>query len=110
MSNGAKKVVADSTLRGNLHGILREFDSIMKPSVEISKDRDILVDDLSALIRRLPMNNEQVKKLYDAITARMESKTCYKCARLKPVLGGGYTYPGNDMSKPKRFICKECNV
>jgi len=105
-----KNVVTDGTLRANLHGILREFKDVLEPTVEISKDRDILIDDLSALIRRLPMNGEQIGKLYVAITGRMESKNCYKCARLKPTLGGGYTYPNNDMSKPKRFVCKECNV
>lgn len=106
----AKKIQLDAQIRSNLHGIIHDFPRVMDKTVEVNKDRNILVDDLCALIARLPMNTEQVKKLYVAITNRMDSRVCFRCARSKPTLGGGYVYPENDMSKPTRFVCKECNV
>jgi inhibitor of KinA sporulation pathway (predicted exonuclease) len=73
-----------------------------------SVPRDVVVNDMCDLIRRIPLEDEQIRALYDAILTRLISKVCYRCAQLKPVLYGDKIWPDGDMSKPKRFVCKEC--
>jgi hypothetical protein len=108
MSEKKDKVQHDIDIRRNLSSILKEFGAIMTPTVVVSSERQKLVEDIAALLDRLPMNKEQVALIYEAICRRMISKVCYKCARLRPMIDGVYIWHDGDMSKPKRFVCGEC--
>lgn len=104
------RIQPDGEIQENLHDIMRKFPDVGNPDVKISMDRQKLVEDIALLMRKLPMNTEQVKLVYEAITARMKSKSCYVCARLKPVLGGELKWVDGDMSKPKRWVCEDCGA
>lgn len=98
----------DNTISRNLERILTGNPNILRPDVEVSVERDKLCEDMAALIARIPLNEKQGRILYDAIVGRFQNKTCYKCLRVKCVLGGSFIHPDGDLAKPKRFICGEC--
>ena len=102
------KPIHDAEISRNLKEILSHYPDITNTDVNISAARDQLIENLTSLIMRLPLNQQQGKKLYDAVTARYHHKTCYKCLKLKCVLNGTYTYPGGNLSGQKRFVCGEC--
>ena len=102
------KIARDSEIRVNLHRILRNYPEITDSGVDVSIARDSLVSDLAALIARLPLTEEQGKKLYEAVTGRYQHRTCFKCLKLKCVLGGSYIYPDGNLDAQKRFVCQEC--
>jgi len=60
------------------------------------------------VIRRSHLTTEEILGLYQAVTSRMVNKTCFKCGRLKLEIEGAKVWPDGDMSKPKRFMCKDC--
>jgi hypothetical protein len=109
MSDRAKSTVDSTSLRGRLNYIFEKHPQIFNGEVKVLADRDQLVEDLCVLIARLPASSDQIAKLYRAVTGKMISKTCNRCLKLKPVVDGVYQYPGGDLSKPKQFICGDCN-
>jgi hypothetical protein len=60
------------------------------------------------VVRTTYLTDEEIRGLYSAVTSRMVNKTCSSCGKLKLGIEGSYTYIDGDMSKPKRFVCKEC--
>lgn len=99
--------VTDSILLDRLKEI-EKHPNITKDDVEAMVDRNQLIDDLCRLIARLAMTEPQALKLYNAVTARYQHKTCYKCLKVKCIIGGYYEHIGGDMSKQKRFVCSTC--
>src|SRR5262245_22321221 len=103
------KVQTDKSVRDNLDKIVRENPDILRPDVTVSVQRGQLCKDIADLISRLPLTEEQGKVIFDAISARFKHKNCYRCLKLKCILGGKYVYPDGDMTKPKRFMCGDCS-
>src|SRR5262245_18178692 len=102
------KINEDKVVRSNLGQIVKGVPDLLDGSVQVSIEREKLCSDMADLIRRLPLSEKQDKILYDAISARYQHRNCYKCLKLKCVLGGEWVYPDGDLSKPKRFVCGEC--
>lgn len=82
--------------------------NLKRPDVEVQRSKDEIVNDMCDLIRRIPLKTDQIRALYDSISARLMSKTCYSCGKLDLEIEGSFTYPSGDLSKPKQFICKRC--
>jgi hypothetical protein len=107
MSDTAK-IIADATFRERLARIQQEFPEVIDPQVAVSTSRDALIDDLSRLIHRMPMTTEQACILKEAVDSKFVSKTCARCLKVKPEIDGIKMHIDGDLSKPKRFVCKEC--
>jgi hypothetical protein len=67
-----------------------------------------LVDDMADLIQRMPLTDEQILKLYNAVSARLVSKHCALCGKLGLQIEGETRFLDGDMSKPKKFVCRRC--
>lgn len=78
------------------------------PIREDLKGLQKMVAQMVEIIEQMPLTAEDVRAVYKAITGRMINKTCYFCGHLKPEVEGEMRWPDGDMSKPKRFLCKDC--
>lgn len=70
--------------------------------------KETFAEKAAELIRGNSWSEVEIRMLYEAIISKMRSKMCFKCAKLKPEMGGALTFPDGDMSKPKRFVCGDC--
>lgn len=43
-----------------------------------------VVKDMAAMIRQMPLDDEETSELYKAIASRTRNRTCHKCGKLKP--------------------------
>lgn len=76
--------------------------------VEVQRSKEEIVNDMCDLIRRIPLKTDQIRALYDSVSARLISKTCHSCGKFGLEIEGSFIYPGGDLSKPKQFICRRC--
>lgn len=84
-------------------------DTTFLPSTMTEADRlEYLVRKTVEDIRTTNLTDAQIKQLYDAITFKMISKSCFLCCKMGLVIEGTYRHSDGDMSKPKRFICRRC--
>ena len=77
-----------------------------RPPEQVPRKQVIM--DMADLIRKMPLESEDIRVLYTAITNRMTHKTCCKCGKLKLETEGELIWLDGDMSKPKRFVCGDC--
>lgn len=91
-----------------------DFDDLMQ-SVYASSTRqirtEVVIRDLSSIIRRIPLKQEELIELYNAVASRFRSKTCARCGRLTvDVIEGGELKAewaeGNIYSR--KFTCNAC--
>lgn len=77
-----------------------------------AKTRDYKPDDIVRMIcdaiRQTNLSDEQVKTIHIAAEQRLRAVTCFVCGKLKPQMLGTYQFIDGDLSKPKRFVCKQC--
>ena len=66
------------------------------------------VHETAEAMRRMNLSVPEIRLLYDSICSRLVHKNCQKCGRLKLEIEGRMSWTDGDMSKPKRFICKDC--
>lgn len=75
---------------------------------QVRVKRRTFVDRIIEAVRSAPFTAEELKELKAAVENRFVSKTCFRCGKIKVVVDGELVWPDGDMSKPKRFVCKDC--
>ena len=72
---------------------------------------EIVVKDISAIIQRIPLKQEELVDLYNAVASRFKSKTCARCGRLTvDVIEGGELNAewASGHIYSRKFICNAC--
>ena len=70
--------------------------------------RSQFVSDLAKMLASEPWTQEEVEKLYRAISNRVVHKTCNVCGKLKPQMDGMMYFPDGNVNQSRRFMCREC--
>lgn len=78
------------------------------PQERPEPSKDQVVHQICDLIRRMPFTSTQLKEIYDSVSGRLISKTCYYCGKVKLQIEGDLVWVDGDMTKPKRFLCADC--
>ena len=84
-----------------IHRLLQESRPVSMPKAE-------LVAQMIKQIRSIGLTSDEVLGLYTAITGRMKWKTCAICLKAKLEIEGKMIFLNGDLSRPKRFVCKDC--
>jgi hypothetical protein len=66
--------------------------------------KEVVVDDMAAIIKRMPFTDEEIKKLYDAIMYRIPSKQCVRCGESTPIVHSSV----RDFMGTRSRICNGC--
>jgi hypothetical protein len=73
--------------------------------------KDIIVKDIAAIIRRIPLTTEEILALYDAVKSRVKHKQCVRCQVLTAIGIEGADLK-DDWSEQnifyRKFICNAC--
>lgn len=75
--------------------------------------KDIVVKDIAAVIRRIPLTQDEILLLYDAIKGRVAHKMCQRCGVLTAVGIEGKQLKADWAEKNvfyNRYICNACTT
>lgn len=68
--------------------------------------KEVVIEDMAEIIRRLPLTDAEVKTLYDAIMYRIPVRTCIRCGKLTPEV---HSVVREYMGRHGSRICNGCN-
>jgi len=75
--------------------------------------KDVVVQDIAAVIRRIPLTQDEILLLYDAVKGRVKHKMCQRCGVLTAVGIEGKALK-EDWAQGNifytRFICNSCTT
>lgn len=85
------------------------LSKVIEESKGKTVDRRLWVKKFCDWIKTAPLTEVQLAEMYKVIGYRLRHAVCHICRQLKPRVNGNHTHPSGDFSKPKVFVCEDCN-